>query len=94
MKKRITFALLMGVITTGVISLALIYLNLGFGGLFLKVWIRSWGLAYLIVIPVILVIAPKLQGLIAKLFTGCQRRLKSDPLWSDPLGVDSAVINN
>ena len=68
MKNRIAFALLMGVITTGVISFALIYLNLGFGGLFLKAWMRSWGLAYLIVIPVILVIAPKLQGLIAKLF--------------------------
>ena len=69
MKNRIAFALLMGVITTGVISFALVYLNLGLGGLFLKVWMRSWGLAYLIVIPVILVIAPKLQGLIAKLFT-------------------------
>lgn len=68
MKNRIAFALLMGVVTTGVISFALIYLNLGLGGLFLKVWMRSWGLAYLIVIPVILVIAPKLQGLIARLF--------------------------
>ena len=68
MKNRIAFAMLMGVVTTGVISFALIYLNVGLGGLFLKVWMRSWGLAYLIVIPVILVIAPKLQGLIAKLF--------------------------
>lgn len=68
MKNRIAFALLMGVISTGVISFALIYLNLGLGGLFLKVWMRSWGMAYLIVIPVILVVAPKLQELIAKLF--------------------------
>ena len=72
MKNRIAFALLMGVITTGVISFALIYLNLGFGGLFLKVWIKSWGLAYLIVIPLILAIAPKLQGLIARLFISMQ----------------------
>ena len=69
MKNRIAFALLMGVITTGVISFALIYLNLGLGDLFLKIWMRSWGLAYLIVIPVILLIAPKLQALIARLFT-------------------------
>jgi hypothetical protein len=68
MKNRIAFALLMGVVTTGVISFALIYLNLGFGDLFLKIWARSWGMAYLVVIPVILVIAPKLQALIAKLF--------------------------
>ena len=69
MKNRIAFALLMGIVTTGVISFGVIYLNLGFGGLFLKIWVKSWGMAYLIVIPVILMIAPKLQGLIAKLFT-------------------------
>lgn len=68
MKNKIAFALLMGIITTGVISFALIYLNLGFGGLFLKIWLRSWGMAYFVVIPVILVLAPKLQGLVAKQF--------------------------
>lgn len=74
MKNRIAFALLMGVITTGVISFALIYLNLGFGGLFLNIWLRSWGLAYLVVIPVILVLAPKLQGLVAKRFRSMKGR--------------------
>jgi uncharacterized membrane protein len=64
MKNRIAFALLMGVVTTGVISFSLIYLNLGFGALFMKTWIRSWGMAYLIVIPVILGIAPRLQRLL------------------------------
>ena len=73
MKNRIAFALLMGAITTGVISFALIYLNLGFGSLFLKTWSRSWGMGYLIAIPVILALAPKLQGWIAKLFMRTKR---------------------
>lgn len=68
MKNKIAFAWLMGIITTGIISFALIYLNLGFGGLFLKIWLRSWGMAYLVVIPVILLLAPKLQALVAKRF--------------------------
>lgn len=66
MKNRIAFALLMGVVTTGLISFSLIYLNLGFGDRFLKIWMRSWGMAYLIVIPVILGIAPMLQRLLGK----------------------------
>jgi len=74
MKHRIAFALLMGVVTTGVISFALIYLNLGFGGLFLTTWLRSWGMAYLIVIPVILVVAPKMQALVARLFISMNGR--------------------
>lgn len=78
MKNRIAFALLMGAISTGVISFALITLNLGFGGMFLRSWTRSWGLSYLIVIPIILAVSPALQGLIARLFasmkaTGAQR---------------------
>lgn len=65
MKNRIAFALLMGVVTTGIISFSLIYLNLGLGGRFLQTWLRSWAMAYFIVIPVILVIAPKLQTRLA-----------------------------
>jgi hypothetical protein len=72
MKQRIAFALLMGAITTGVISFALIYLNLGFGDSFLNTWSSSWGVAYLIAIPVILLIAPRLQAVIAKGFLALQ----------------------
>jgi hypothetical protein len=73
MKNRIAFALLMGVVTTGVISFSLIYLNLGLGGRFLKTWLRSWGMAYFIVIPVILVIAPTLQRRLAELFISMEK---------------------
>jgi hypothetical protein len=70
MKNRIAFALLMGIVTTGVISFSLIFLNLGFGPRFLAAWLRSWAIAYVIVIPAILLIAPKLQRLLAPRFTG------------------------
>jgi hypothetical protein len=69
MKNRIAFALLMGAITTGAISLVLVYLHVGLAGRLLAAWLTSWGLAYLIVIPVMLLIAPKLQRLTARLFT-------------------------
>lgn len=68
MKNRIAFALLMGVVSTGTITFALVAFNLGLGPLFLKVWLRSWGLAYLIVIPVILALGPKLRELTARAF--------------------------
>jgi hypothetical protein len=59
----------MGVITTGTITFLLVCLNVGFGVTFLTVWIRAWELAYLIVVPLVLMMAPALQRLITKLFT-------------------------
>lgn len=66
MKNKITFALSMGVITTGIISFSLVSINLGFTENFLKIWIKSWGMAYIIVIPTILIIGPRLQKIIDK----------------------------
>jgi len=54
----------MGVITACIISFALIAANRGFVAGFLGVWMRSWGLAYLAVIPAILFIAPRAQALV------------------------------
>jgi len=68
MKQKIAFALIMGIITTGIISFTLISLNLGFGPQFLKVWLKSWATAYLVVIPAILIIGPKVQGWINRIF--------------------------
>jgi hypothetical protein len=64
MKHRIAFALIMGVITTGIISFTLISINIGFTARFLTIWLRSWGMAYLVVIPAILVIGPRVQHLV------------------------------
>lgn len=67
MKRKIAFALLMGIVTTGIISFALLALNLGFSRGFALTWLRSWGIGYVIVIPAILVIGPRLQAQIDRL---------------------------
>lgn len=66
MKRKIVFALIMGGITTGIISFTLIALNIGFSERFLMIWLKSWGMAYLIVIPVILIVAPRVQKWVDK----------------------------
>jgi len=62
LKRKIAFALSMGVVTTGIISFALLALNIGFTGEFVLTWLRSWGLGYVIVIPAILLVGPRLQA--------------------------------
>lgn len=64
MKKKIAFALIMGIITTGIISFSIISINIGFKDNFLKIWTRSWVMAYIIVIPAILIIGPRIQEVI------------------------------
>lgn len=68
MKQKITFALLMGVITTGIISFTLISINVGFVERFFHIWFRAWAMAYVVVIPAILLIAPQIQKLVDNLF--------------------------
>jgi hypothetical protein len=68
MKERIAFALIMGVVTTGIISFTLISINIGFVTNFLVIWLKSWSMAYAIVIPVILLIGPKVQKLVESMF--------------------------
>lgn len=60
--------MLMGIITTGVISFTLISVNIGFVANFLVIWLKSWSLAYLLVVPVILVVGPWVQKLVAVMF--------------------------
>jgi hypothetical protein len=60
-KQRIVFSLLMGLVTSGIISLTLVGINIGFGSHFWKIWPRSWAIACAIAIPVILLLGPKLQ---------------------------------
>jgi hypothetical protein len=66
MKQKIAFAMIMGVITTGIISFSLISINIGFNDNFLRIWIKSWAMAYIIVIPAILIIGPRVQKIIDK----------------------------
>lgn len=58
---------MMGIITTGIISFTLLSINTDFSGYaFLYTWFRSWGIAYLVVIPCILFIAPVIEKIINK----------------------------
>lgn len=66
-KRKIAFALSMGVVTTGIISFVLIALNLGFTDKFALAWLRSWGAGYVLVIPAILLIGPRLQAKVDRL---------------------------
>lgn len=64
MKQKIAFAMIMGVITTGIISFTLISINIGYTALFPAIWLRSWLMAYLVVIPAILIIGPFVQRIV------------------------------
>ncbi len=67
MKEKVVFALLMGSITTGIVSLTLIAVNRGFGPGFAGAWLKSWAIAYVVVIPVILILSPVVQRLAGRL---------------------------
>ena len=66
LQRKVVFALLMGVVTTGIVSFVLIALNLGLGDRFLRIWLRSWAVGYLLAIPAILVIGPRGPALVAR----------------------------
>ncbi|MES2592832.1 MAG: DUF2798 domain-containing protein [Bacteroidota bacterium] len=67
MKNKIVFALIMGIVTTCIISFTLISVNIRYTERFLKIWLKSWGMAYIVVIPAILIIGPLVQKLVDKL---------------------------
>jgi hypothetical protein len=67
LKQRMVFALLMGVVTTGIISFTLVSINIGFIEGFLKIWIRSWAAAYTVVIPAILFVGPRVQAIVNRI---------------------------
>ena len=64
MKYKIAFALIMGSITTALISFTLIAVNIGFGNKFITAWLRSWSISYVLAVAAMLFIAPKIQVLV------------------------------
>ena len=68
LKVKVVFALIMGVITTGIISFSLIAINIGFTDTFVQIWLKSWLLAYIFVIPAILFVAPPVERFVNRLF--------------------------
>lgn len=68
MKKKITFALLMGIVTTGLISYVLLSVNTDYSGnKFLTIWLKSWAISYGVVIPCILLISPMIEKVVNKM---------------------------
>ena len=67
LKRKIVFSLSMGIVTTGIVSFVLLALNLGFSNEFTLAWLRSWVVGYVIVIPAILLIGPRLQAHVDRL---------------------------
>jgi hypothetical protein len=70
LKRKIAFAMSMGVVTTGIISFVLVAINLGMDDAFVRTWLRCWLISYLIVIPAILLVGPRLQALVDRMFDG------------------------
>jgi len=64
MKHRIVFALIMGMITTAIISFTLIAVNIGFGNKFIIAWLRSWSISYVLAVVAMLFISPQIQLLV------------------------------
>ena len=67
MKQKLLFATLMGLITTGFVSFTLIGFNRGFTSGFVLLWLKSWIVAYFTAVPVIILLSPKVQLLVAHL---------------------------
>jgi len=65
--RKILFALLMGCVTTGIISFTLISINIGYTERFLSIWLKSWSIAYMVVIPAILIIGAQVQKVVDRI---------------------------
>lgn len=68
MKQRLAFALIMGIITTTIISFVLMAINIGFSEKFITAWLRSWSVAYVLAVSSMLLIAPKIQAFVNSFF--------------------------
>jgi hypothetical protein len=71
----------MGIVTTSIISFALVALNFGFKPGFYSVWFRSWLVSYPLAVAIILFLGPWVQVLTNFLFkkTTIARKKKETP---------------
>ncbi|MDQ3292745.1 MAG: DUF2798 domain-containing protein [Bacteroidota bacterium] len=68
MKQKVAFAFIMGIVTTGLVSFTIISINVGFTLNFLQIWFKSWLIGYFVAIPAILLIGPRVQWLVNRMF--------------------------
>ena len=64
MKPKIIFAMIMGTVTTSLISFTVVMVSKGFSNGFFTVWLKSWLISFLVVVPSIILIGPIVQRLV------------------------------
>jgi len=57
-KAHFKFALITGLVVTSYITFTLVAVNVGFKNDFILKWFRSWLIAYMLVVPSLLFVAP------------------------------------
>ena len=77
-KRKIVFAFLTGIVTTGMVSFTVVLKNLGLTESFWRIWLKSWSLAFLIVVPVILIVSPVIGRFVDFLFRESAARQKGE----------------
>lgn len=60
-KQDVKFATVMSFIATFFVSFVIVVVNLGFKPNFMLVWMRSWGIAFVLVTLAILFLAPQVK---------------------------------
>jgi hypothetical protein len=63
MRQSMIFALIMALVTTGVISSSLVLFNFGFKPGFIITWLRSWLISYPMAVALIIFVGPGVQAL-------------------------------
>jgi hypothetical protein len=77
-KRKIVFSFLMGIVTAGIVSLMVVLKNHGLTERFWLIWLRSWSLAFLIVVPVTLIVSPAIRWFVDFLFGESSARQKGE----------------
>lgn len=67
---RVLFALLMALITTSVVVLVTVVSQVGLSDSLFNVWLRTFAVAYLLVVPTIIIFAPRLQRRLFRFLPG------------------------
>lgn len=71
---RVLFAIIMALFTTIVVTGVVIAYSLGFGPGFFRIWGLSFLLAYIIVVPFILIVGPLVQRLVDVIIISVERQ--------------------
>ncbi len=66
-KSNLKFAIVYGIFVTSYISFTIAFVNIGFSEKFIFIWLRSWLISFILVVPSLLFLAPYVRGMQQKL---------------------------